>query len=296
MIMKTIAAAILLAACAARAGAAVVALKDGSRLRGRVVGQTADGVELATPDGTLHIGLDRVLRVDYDEPRAAPLLAWTPEGAAPEFQPPSRDLRQMVSLGFGLIEPVSRIDFRPIGGGSADNGDLGAGFGAQYVYFLAPRLGVGLDVDYLSRAGTLSERLFPRAAASVGGDTWLMLGILRCSLADRGSARPFILLGAGGGRTSETVDVRPSVWADTGTHETRRLIDDSAWTPAASVRLGLDIGAAAFEPGLLTVEAGWTGLASARYGATPQGQALGLGGVSGPLNILSLTARYGWRF
>ena len=65
---KMLLTAILLAVGAARAGAAVVTLKDGSSLRGNVVGQTLDGVELATPDGTLHIGLDRILRIDYAEP------------------------------------------------------------------------------------------------------------------------------------------------------------------------------------------------------------------------------------
>jgi hypothetical protein len=96
---------------------------------------------------------------------------------------------------------------------------------------------------------------------------------------------------------SATVDVRPSGnWANTGTHETRRLIDDSAWTPAASVRVGADVAFDAIRPGIVTFEAGWTGLASARYAATPQGQTQGLSGISGPLNIVSFTARYGWRF
>lgn len=208
--------------------------------------------------------------------------------------PPER--RRLVSLGLGLIEPVSKVDFRSIGGGSADNGDLGAQLGAQYVYFLSPRVGVGLDVDYFNRSGTLSTRLYPAADASVSGDTWVMLAILRCMLADRGRARPFILLGAGGGWNKTTVDVHPSVWADTATHETRRLVDDSAWTPAASVRLGLDLDADDHAAGIVTLEAGWTGLAGARYASTPRGSALGLSGVSGPLNILSFTARYGWRF
>ena len=302
--MKTRAlfAAILLAFCAAGARAAVVTLKDGGVLRGTVVGQTADGLELSTPGGTVHVGLDRILRVDYAEP-ATPVLPGVPPFAGAAVMPdtparaaPSDRRRQLLSLGFGLIQPVSRIDFHSIGGGSADNGDLGAQFGAQYVYFLSPRLGAGLDVDYFDRSGTLSERLFPSASASVAGDTWLMLGILRYSFTDRGIARPFVLVGAGGARNSETVDVRPSgLWADTSTHETRRLIDDSAWTPAASVRLGLDFDVDAFAPGVVTLEAGWTGLAGARYGATPQGQKLGLSNISGPLNVISFTARYGWR-
>lgn len=226
----------------------------------------------------------------------APPVASLPAlpGVMVRAAPPER--RQLVSLGLGLIEPVSKIHLRSIGGGTADNGDLGAQLGAQYVYFLTPRVGAGLEVDYFNRSGTLSTRLYPAADASVSGDTWLLLAILRCALMDRGSARPFVLLGVGGAWNKTMIDVRPSVWPDTTTHETRRLIDDSAWTPAASVRLGLDIDADALSPGLVTLEAGWTGLAGARYAATPRGEALGLRNVSGPLNIIFFTARYGWRF
>ncbi|HEX4048375.1 MAG TPA: hypothetical protein VH309_11100 [Elusimicrobiota bacterium] len=285
---RALAAALLLAAGAASARAAVVTLKDGGILLGNVVGQTSDAVELATPEGNLHIAVDRIQRIDYSE---AELPA--AKGAAGGAKAPRA---QLLSLGFGLIQPVSRIDFHPIGGGSADDGGFGAQLGAQYVRTIAPRLGAGFDVDYFDRSGTVSPRLYPSGTASVGGDSWVMMGILRYSLTDHGRARPFLLAGAGGAYNTTTVDVRPAVWADTSTHETRRLIDDAAWVPAASIRAGVDVNIDSLDPGVLTFEVGWTGLASARYAATPQGAALGLSGVSGPLNILSFTARYGFRF
>lgn len=283
---KALAAALLVGVLGTSAGAAVVTLKNGGILLGNVVGQTSDAVELATPEGNLHIAVDRIARIDYSEAE----LPGAPPGAA---KAPRRD---MLSLGFGLIQPVSQIDFHPIGGGSADDGGFGAQIGAEYVRAVAPRLGAGFDADYFDRSGTVSPRLYPSGTASVGGDSWVMLGILRYSLTDRGRARPFLLAGAGGAYNTTTVDMRPATWADTGTHETRRLIDDSAWVPAASIRAGVDFNVDALDPGVLTLEVGWTGLASARYAATPQGEALGLGGVSGPLNILSFTARYGFRF
>lgn len=201
--------------------------------------------------------------------------------------------RHEVSIGVGLVEPVSKVR---LGGGSADNGDLGLRLGARWAYLLTPRLGAGLEADYLSRSGTLSTRLYPAADARVAGDTWLMLAILRWSPRAAGAARPFLLLGAGGAWNKTTVDVRPSSWADTGTRETRRLVDDSAWTPAASARLGVDVDLDPASPGFFTFEAGWTGLAGARYRATPRGEALGISGVSGPLHMLSFSARHGWRF
>jgi hypothetical protein len=285
---------LILAGClwAAVASAAVVTLKDGSVLRGKVAARAADTLELVTPDGTLRIGSDRIQRVDYAEEAPLVPLDLMPAGKSA----PSGGRRQLLSLSLGLIQPVSRINFGSIGGGDAQNGDLGTQLTAQYVYFLTPSLGAGAEVGYLDRAGTLSARLFPAATARVEGYTWVVLGVLRYSLPKLGRARPFLLAGAGGARNTMTVDVRPSVWADTATNETRRLIDDSAWTPAASARVGLDFDVDAIAPGVVTVEAGWTGLAAAHYGSTPQGQKLGLSGVSAPLNVIVFSGRYGWRF
>jgi len=201
-----------------------------------------------------------------------------------------------VSLGLGFAAPFGHVDFRPIGGGSADNGDLGVLFSAQYLHALSPRLGAGLEIDHVDRAGTISARLLPGATSSVGGDAWLALGVLRYSPAARGTARPFALVGAGGAWNTTTVDAWEGAWPDNGARETRRLIDDGAFVPAASLRAGVDLDLAAFRPGALTLEAGWTWLGSARYAATPAGQKLGVSGVSGPVNVLSFVARYGWKF
>lgn len=200
----------------------------------------------------------------------------------------------VLSLGLGLDAPLGHVDFRPIGGGGADDGDLGIQLSAQYVHPLSTRLGAGLGVDYFDRSGTISPRLLSGATASVGGDSWVALGLLRWSLADRGTARPFVLVGAGGAWNTTTVDARAAAWPDTGTHETRRLIDDGAFVPAGSVRFGVDLRPESVRPGTVILEVGWTWLDSARYAATPAGRTLGLSGVSGPLNVVSLTARYGW--
>lgn len=200
--------------------------------------------------------------------------------------------RRSFLLGAGFVEPVSKVR---LGGGTADNGDLGVQFLGQYAYALTPRLSAGVEGSYASRTGTLSTRLYPAADARVAGDAWLMLGLLHYSPWERGKARAFVELGAGGAWNRTTIDVRPSVWADTGTRETRRVVDDDAWTPAAAVRLGVDLEPAALD-GFMRFEVGWTGLARSSYGATPRGQALGLSGVRGALHMVSFGVRHGWRF
>src|SRR4051812_15499710 len=107
--------AVLLIAClwAAGASAATVTLKDGSVLRGKIAAQTADGLELATPDGTLRISTGRVQRVDYGDEAPLVPLDLMPRAAG--------ERRRMLSLGVGFIEPVSRINFGSIGGGEGQN-------------------------------------------------------------------------------------------------------------------------------------------------------------------------------
>ena len=205
--------------------------------------------------------------------------------------------RQMFSVSAGLIRPMSRVGFGGVnGGGSASNGDTGFQIGGQWLYLPTPNLGAGLEIDYADRTGSISPRLFPNSISSAHGDSWLMLGVLRGWLPRIGRARPFVLGGAGYAYNTLSVDVRASNWADTNTQETRRLVDDARWTPAASARLGLDFEVPSTRGGIFTVEAGWLGLAGAKYSSTPQGAALGILDVSAPLNVLAFSARYGWRF
>src|SRR5689334_3018076 len=63
--LKIFIGAAALALSAASVDAATIYLKDGSQLKGTVVGATARDVDLYTQDGTLHISTDRILRVDY---------------------------------------------------------------------------------------------------------------------------------------------------------------------------------------------------------------------------------------
>src|SRR6185312_12943407 len=126
--MRTKTAVLLLALCAfvSSADAAVVTLKDGSRLRGAVTGQGPDGIELRTPDGTLHVAQSRILAIDYSD-------------ESPAESP------QAVSQRIGFDVPTNNIDFHSIpGGGQASNGDLGIQFGAQYFYYLTSRLAAGV--------------------------------------------------------------------------------------------------------------------------------------------------------
>ena len=306
--MRRVFLALLFAQVATTARATIVYLKEGGALTGALVSATAAEVVLDTSQGRVRIDMARVRNIDATTaapaaPPSAPAPTgdvYQPEqvqrGAADEalFEPRA----QVLSIDLGLASPMSSIGFSgTAGGGKTGNGDVGPAIGFQYLYFSSPRIGWGLEFHNYDRAAASSTNPLPSADSRVFGDTVLLLGVVKISLTERGAVRPFILLGAGAHRTTTVIDSRPFAgyaWSDTGTDEPRRLIDGSAVGPAASVRLGLDFGFA--DPTVFGLEAGWTGLASARYGATDQGQALGITGAAAPLNYFTFAGRWGFSF
>jgi hypothetical protein len=301
----------LLAAAGLRAEAAVVYLKDGSRLSGTVVGATARDIQLYTPDGTLRISTDRIASIDYQGASAPAGAAGpaAPQPPAPVYQPEraarSRFARgeretpgpNAVSLDMGIAAPLSDIDFHPLGGGSASNGDVGAGLGLQYLRYVDAHWAFGADFQWLDRSETDSFGLLSNAHAHVSGDSVVFLGLFKYDILTQGDARPYVAAGAGFHSTNETIDARPDqgfVWSDTLTDEHRRLVDDTQTGPAGTVRLGVDFYV--IEPSVLSFEAGWTALGGATYHATGQGKNIGVDGVSGPVHILTILFKWGWRF
>jgi hypothetical protein len=302
--MKTLFFTFFLAAITTDATAATVILKEGGRLEGTVVSSANGEVVLDTSQGRVSIDANRVQSIDYGAAAAPAAAAAAP---APPFEyvrtrrvrrePLFDPNRQSLSLDFGLASPLTNVDFSGIGGGTAENGDVGPLIGLQYLYYTSPQVAWGLEMNYYNRSATDSPGLVPNSFAHVYGDSVLFLGDLKLTLTDRGSVRPYVLLGAGPHLTSTTVDAHPNpgfAWSDTGTTEPRRLVDGSSWGAALALRFGLDFGFA--DPGVFGLEAGWTGLTNAKLQPTAQGQALGLASGSGMLNFFTLAARWGWSF
>ena len=202
--------------------AAVVYLRDGSRIEGTVVGATALEIEVYTSNGPVQVQTSRLLRIDYAGGEApAPYPAPQPGYGAPAPSPVMgrpKDLgRQVFSMELGMAAPLSNVDFSAAGGGSDSNGNPGILLGTQYTYSLDPHLGTGISLEYFNRSGTLSSNLVPNAGTSVYGDSLLFLGILKYSLVAEGDTKPFIMAGAGAHRTSTRIDAMPDLgfsWSD----------------------------------------------------------------------------------
>lgn len=285
---------LLLAAAAVPAGGAVVRLKDGGRLEGDVVKADSRELVIRTAEGTRRVDAGLVQSVEYETPPPRAALPSPP--AAPAWR--SED-RNVVSFGLGLAAPLSSVDFKSIGGGEANDGDLGPILGVRWLRTMSGGLAAGLDMDYLHRSQTASPGLLPRADSSVAGDNLLLLAIARWHMTDRGVARPYLLGGAGASRSwtrIESAPIRGFAWTDTNTDEARRLVDDSVWAWAWTARAGVDFNWEFADPAVFGLEAGLTGLESRTYSATGAGRDLGLSTVSSRLNLFTLTARWSWRW
>lgn len=290
-------AALALALLASAADASVILLKDGSRVEGTIVSATAREIVVYTENGTVRLDSDRIQSIDYAGAAPPAPASEEPRRAEPSDEDLFGPRSQSLSFDFGLAAPLNDVDFSAAGGGRASNGDLGALFGFQYLKNVSARTALGAEFQYANRTWTDSPGLLPNADSRVSGDSLMFLAELKYSLTERGSARPYVLLGAGAHRTSLTVDAQPVpgfVWSDTNSDEARRLVDGSAWGAAFAARVGVDV--AVSDPMVLAFEAGWMGTTRSRYGATPAGKALGLSNVSAPLHLFTLAVRWGWRF
>ena len=299
--------------------ASTIYLKDGSLIKGTVVGATAQDVQVNTADGVLRISADRVLRIDYSDnatpnaPETTPPINPAPPAPAP--QPTARRLRrapprepieplaepegthQEFSLEFGAASPLSRVSFASAGGGTDDNGNSGLLLGAQYLYRTNPRLAFGLNIESMNRGSSDSHGLLPQSDTQISGNSFLLMPVLKYTIVDRGWTRPYFLAGIGVNRTSTLIDARPNfgfLWSDTLTDETRTLVDDSHWGLATTARLGIDF--LQFNPSFFSFEIGWTGISNGSYSATPAGQSVGLNNVTGNLSYLTVGGKWGWRF
>jgi opacity protein-like surface antigen len=283
--MKTWLLVLFAAAWAAPVEAAVVFLKDGSRLQGTVVGATATDVRLFTGAETLDIEASRIARIDYADAPAPPTPWEHARGS------------DLLSIDVGLGVPVSGVSITGDAGEPTNNGSVGPLVGVEYLHSLTPWFAVGANFEDIYRSPQNSSDFLPGTNSSISGNTEMLLAVAKLSLTDRGYARPYLLAGLGVDHTSTLIQSTPQAgyaWQDTGTAESRDLVNGGSWGVASTLRLGVDFNV--YDPVVFSVEMGWTALGNGRVPSAPAGQALGLSGLSGPLDFFTVAGRWGWRF
>lgn len=304
--MKFILSALLILS-AASARAEVIYLREGGSIIGRVTSSDGTTIVVRTANGTIRIPQSKVDRIDYGTGRSAESA---PAPAAPP--PPVRSARteryygdpgpigegsRLLSFGLGFANPLGTIDFSQIRGGGSDRiGALGAEMDFRAIYMTSPYLGFGFGTALMIPGDENSTALIPNTSTDLSGGSAIFEGLFHWIINPNDPARVHVTGGLGFHVSSLTADSTPLPgfhWSDTGSFETRRLIDDSDAGFAGSLHAGVDFP---INPALtIGGETGfyWTDYS---YKPTSTGQYMGLSGVSGNNRFWTLSGRLTWRF
>lgn len=108
----------------------------------------------------------------------------------------------------------------------ADSGGL---IGGQFLYYISdsPCVALGVDISHASLDDHNSFLLLPNRATTSSADYTAGLFVARLAY-PKGRFRPYVQGGLGAQHTTVTLNGTPfnSTWSDTGTTETRSLMDD----------------------------------------------------------------------
>jgi opacity protein-like surface antigen len=222
------------------------------------------------------------------------VLFYLPSVGLAESEPANHTL----TLNGGVSFPLSKIDFSDQGGGSAKIGSTGFSVGVQYLYNIFPRLGFGVEINEYGYGAMESQSLIPLTDTTINYKSLVWLGIVKYSFRTEGKMLPYGLFGVGVHNSSMKITTKPQpgyAWADTGTPESRTLVDDSSANLAVAVGIGFDIPINdRFFTGF---ETRYQYCASTTYGV-PMNMArlTGLSEIHGAVAMVNLTGKVGMKF
>lgn len=145
----------------------------------------------------------------------------------------------LVTLDIGGGIPETMLEAN----GESKIGVPGPVGGAEFVYLLLARVGIGVDIDYFSSGRKASGTLFSGYDTTLSADQLAALGIFRINLVDRHSFVLYLLGGAGAARLAVHGDIKPQpgiLWPDSGTSENRTLFDSASTAFTYATGAGID--------------------------------------------------------
>lgn len=186
---------------------------------------------------------------------------------------------------------VGKISMKTVQGSAS-----GSAYGLRYLHSTTPYVAFGADVDFLRPADKNSDSLIANGRTSTSVDSSSLLGVVRLGPTDE-ILRPYFLLGVGMHFSTVKVEATPKPgfgWSDTGTTETRTLIDSGGRGVAIKIQGGADY---AFTDNFLAGGfLAWNSVGSATYDSTDQAKALGVNSIKGSMSAITfginLTARF----
>lgn len=177
-------------------------------------------------------------------------------------------------------------------GGSAG----GSSYGFRFLRDEGECVSLGLDIDLIKPKEKSIDGLVPNVRTTRRIASSSVLGVVRVGALE-GDLRPYGLLGFGIHFTNIRLDSAPkagSTWTDTGTTETRTLMDADGRGLAVKISAGADY--AVTDHFLAGGFLAYNNMGGAAYGVTDAGRKQGLAGRGGALTAItfgiSLTGRF----
>lgn len=203
-----------------------------------------------------------------------------------------------LSLDIGPSFPLTSIDITNVGGGKETAGTTGLAIGGQFLYDLRKDIGLGLDINHYGTGDRTSSSFIPAADSTLNSSVTSVLAVWKFSMLTDGKVWPYIIGGLGMASANLKVDAKPSagfVWRDSGTNETRSLVDKTNTAFSGAVALGLDVPITSQI--FLGAEARYTFVASATYDTTPRTFVnTGVSSVQGTQAFIATTAHLAYKF
>jgi opacity protein-like surface antigen len=172
----------------------------------------------------------------------------------------------------------------------------GPAYGFRFLHDENDCVSLGLDIDLLKPKDKSIDNLVLNTKTTRSIASSSILGVVRIGQVE-GDLRPYGLIGFGIHFTNIRLESKPKAgfgWADTGTTETRTMMDADGSAVAIKIQAGADY--AVTDNFLAGGFLAYNNMGGAMYGVTDAGRAQGLAGSSGAMTAitfgLNLTGRF----
>lgn len=201
---------------------------------------------------------------------------------------------QFVSVDAGLVLPRTEL---VLSGPAEKIGAAGPKIGLQYLYHTTNNWALGTEFNYSARGKLASSKFLTNSDSEIEGTYLSALVLARYTFFAERTFHPFVVLGVGFASNKLKIVSTPAsgfVWTDTGTSETRTMVDSTQTGLASTFGFGFDIETS--DTGFFGVEFRGQAIGEATYDASSSAKNLGLGGFKGLMGDLVLSARLGKKF
>lgn len=193
------------------------------------------------------------------------------------------------TLKLGPTIPLSSIS---LGGPGDKIGGVGIYLGLEFAHQYSEHLALGAELGFVKRTTIHSTAIVENGNASVSGSSRFLLGSARWSIAPTAKFKPFVGARLGLHNSQIELESTPApdnYWSDTGSSESRTLVDDNAW----GLAYGLTGGAEYWlkESLLAGFEVQFLSTSKSTYKTTPIASGLGLQGINGSLSHFNLACQ-----